>query len=334
VKPVGTGPYLVKQWQMNRFVGLVKNPDWWNTEAGGPYIDTIHMPVIPETSAAWLEFQKGEIDYTWVPTAETRSSAEKPEVKSGEWTTQEWPQLTIGATGVNWTDKVVGGPQNLELRQALAYAYDRETAINVVGQGVQEPATGVIPLGLPGAEGKELPYPQDPEKAKALVQGLGEVPTLANWDVVDSNTQKIDEVIQAGWVDAGLDVDLEFFEWGTFLDKLSDPDGGSQLFGSGWMADYPSVDNFVYTFFHSSASPMLSTFYSNPEVDELLDRARRTVNDEERLDLYLQAEHIALSDVAVIPYSSYRAYRITNNRIASFVYTPMGAVDMWTLWVK
>jgi ABC-type transport system substrate-binding protein len=79
---------------------------------------------------------------------------------------------------------------------------------------------------------------------------------------------------------------------------------------------------------------MMGTYYDNAEVDRLLEQARRTVDDKARLDLYLQAEKIALDEVSVIPLYSYRAYRITNNRIANFAYTPMGAVDMWTLWVK
>ena len=237
-------------------------------------------------------------------------------------------------TGINSTDSVVGGSQNLELRQALSFGYARDAVINVVGQGTQAPATGVIPLGLPGAEGKQLPYPEDAAQAATLVQGLGAVPVIAHWDPIGGSAQKQDEALQAGWAEVGLKVKLEFFEWSTFLEKQHLPDGGSQLFGVGWAADYPSVDNFVYTFFHSSTSPMLGTFYSNAQVDELLDRARRTVDDEARLDLYLQAEKIALADVAMIPAYSERAYRITNNRIANFVYPPMGCVDMWTLWVK
>ena len=93
VKPVGTGPYLVERWRMNRDVDLVKNPDWWNTAAGGPYLDAIHFPIIPDVNTMWLEFQKGSIDFTVVPPGQTRSSAQMPEVKHGEWTAQEWPQL-------------------------------------------------------------------------------------------------------------------------------------------------------------------------------------------------------------------------------------------------
>jgi oligopeptide transport system substrate-binding protein len=332
--PVGTGPYLVKAWRPNQYVDLIRNPDWWEGEAGGPYIDTLHMPIITSQDSTWLEFQKGDLDATGVPLAVVPTASSMPQVKSGEWTAKAYPTLSIIYIGINWTDADVGGDENLELRKALSYGAVRDEIVNVLEHGVSTAATGVIPAGLPGADRQTLPYPEDAAKARETVQGLGTVPALHLWEGSGANALKEDEALQAGWAAAGLQVKIDSFEWGTYLDMLSKPDGGSQLFGGGWGADYPSVDNFVYTFFDSVTSRMICTFYSNTEVDRLLDQARRTVDDKARLDLYLEAERLAMQDAPVIPISSYRVFMISNNRIGGFAVDTMGQVDMWKLWVK
>ena len=74
------------------------------------------------------------------------------------------------------------------------------------------------------------------------------------------------------------------------------------LFLLGWMADYPAMDNFLYPLFHSSQIGANNYFfYDNPEVDRLIETARRTVDEKQRLDLYAQAEKIVLEDVARHP---------------------------------
>jgi oligopeptide transport system substrate-binding protein len=335
-KPVGTGPYLVKKWVQNQYIDLVKNPDWWNKAEGGPFIDTLHMPVIFKSSTCWLDFQKGDLDFAYVPSAQITTSQNMPQVKTGEWSARNWPNLSFFAVAFNWTDKTVGGAENLKLRQALAYGTDREALVNVVMQGLPTPATGIIPIGLPGEGQMTLPYPQDAEKAKQLVQELGSVPDLAYWDVPDPGNEAWDEALQAGWKDVGVKVNLQMFEGTTFYDKLREGNkgSGSQMWTTGWVADYPSVDNFIYPFFDSSAWSLNQTFYSNPTVDDLIEKARGTIDDKARLDLYLQAEKIGLADACLIPLYYPAGYRVTNNRIANFALNPMNFVDMWTLWVK
>ncbi len=88
-KPVGTGPYMVESWKNNQSITLVKNPDYWNKAAGGPYIDTIDMPIINSAQTQWLEFQKGSIDYSVVPPGQVAAAEDNPKVKSGEWTAKK-----------------------------------------------------------------------------------------------------------------------------------------------------------------------------------------------------------------------------------------------------
>jgi oligopeptide transport system substrate-binding protein len=333
-KPVGTGPYMVESWKNNQSITLLKNPAYWDKSIGGPYIDTINMPIILESQTEWLEFQKGSLDYTSVPPGQVAAAEANPKVKSGEWTAKKWPNLGVAFTGINMTDKLLG--QNLELRKALAMSADAQNVINIISEGVNLPATGYVPVGIPGYLADQTPYPYDPEGAKAIVTGLGTIPDINYWYNTDAGHQKVGEVLQAGWAKVGINIKLSNFEWGTFLDKLSKgtQGSGSQLFRMGWSADYPSMDNFLYPLFQTAAARTMYTFYSNKEVDTMLQQARSTADAQQRYNLYAQAEKLILTDMPAIPLYFYRDFRVTNNRIANFVHNPMTLTDMWTLWVK
>ena len=326
---------MVQSWKNNQSVTLVKNPDYWDQASGGPYIDTINMPIITSSQTEWLEFQKGSTDYTAVPPGQVAAAEAKPEVKSGTWTAKRWPNLGVYFIGMNMTDKTLGS--DLELRKAISQSTDAQNVINIVNEGVSIPATGYVPVGIPGYKAEQNPYPYDPAAAKTAVDGMGGAPTLQYWYNTDEGHQKVAEVLQAGWQKAGIEVKLSNFEWGTFLDKLSkgNKGSGSQLFRMGWLADYPSMDNFLYPLFQSDQSRTGSyTFYSNKQVDDLLMQARSTQDAQQRYNLYAQAEKLILTDMPASPLYFYRDFRVTNNRIANFVHNPMGLTDMWTLWVK
>lgn len=335
-QPIGTGPYMVESWKNNQSITLVKNPDFWDkSEGAGPYIDTIEMPIITSSQTGWLEFQKGTLDYSTVPPGQVAAAEAKPEVTSGEWTAKRWPALAVYFIGMNMTDPALG--EDLELRKAISMSTDSQNVINIVNEGVSLPAGGYVPEGIPGYKAEQNPYAYNPEEAKTIVDGMGGAPTLQYWYNTDEGHQKIAEVLQAGWETAGIDVKLSNFEWGTFLDKLSkgNKGSGSQLFRMGWIADYPSMDNFLYPLFQSDQARTGSyTFYSNTEVDGLLQEARSTQDAQQRYNLYLQAEKLILTDMPASPLYFYRDFRVSNNRIANFVHNPMGFTDMWTLWVK
>ena len=72
-KPVGSGPYTVTTWVHKQYIDLAKNPTPWDTANAG-YVDAIHMPIIVSSQTSWLQFQKGEVDFTHVPPGQIRAS--------------------------------------------------------------------------------------------------------------------------------------------------------------------------------------------------------------------------------------------------------------------
>lgn len=337
-KPVGTGPYMVESWVQNQSVDLVKNPDYWNKASAG-YVDKIHMPVIQDSNTQWLAFQKGDIDFSVVPPGQLQTAANNANVKSGAWVAKKWPALSTYFIYVNMSDKVLGYPAGAKgtmLRQALAYSLDQTHVINNVKEGEDLPATGIIPVGIPGFRPDQSPYKYDLAKAQALLKQYGTVPTLQLWFNTDLGHQKVCEALQAGWQQAGIPTTLNNYEWSTYLGKLlkGNSGAGDQLFRLGWIADYPSMDNFMQLFTSANSATLSYTFYKNPQFDALVSKARSTVDATARQDLYAQAEKMALTDIPVLPVYFYRDFRMMNNRVQGQVFDPMYFVDMWKVWVK
>lgn len=330
-KPVGDGPYMVQEWQHKKQIVLVKNPNFWDKSRAG-YVDTINMPIYLNPSTEWLEFQKGTTDFSSVPAGQVTPAENNPKVKSGEWTAYKYPNLGIYYVGFNMSNPVVGGASGLPLRQMLYYASDTQNVINVVNEGVSLPATGYVPTGIKGFIPNQSPYSYDPEKAKALMAQVGTVPKMTYWYNTEGDHQKIAEALLAGWQPLGINVELSGFEWATFLEKIKGTD--HEMFRMGWVADYPSMDNFLFPIFQSKQSPYMGFFYNNPDFDALLQKARGTVDDTARYALYGQAEKMALTDIPAIPLYTYRDFRVTNNRVGGFDRNSMGYTDMWKVWIK
>ena len=331
-KPVGTGPYMVTDWSHKSAIEMAKNTDYWD-KANAGYVDNIHMPIITSSQTAWLQFQKGDVDYTHLPPGQFKAAESMPQTTSGEWTVKGWTYISNDYIIFNMNDKVVGGTQGLDLRKALYMASDAQSVVNIVHEGQATVATSFTPQGLPGWAPDLSPYKtNDPEGAKAILANLT-VPTLNYWYNTDEGNQKTAEVLQAGWKDVGVNVTLANFEWATFLDKTSKGEG--QIYRSGWIADYPSLDNFLYPLFESSQPPQLNNaFYKNPQFDALIQQARGTADANQRYDLYHQAETLMLTDAPTVALDYPLAVRATNNRMGGFFYDPLGFVDMWKLWVK
>ncbi len=332
-KPVGSGPYMVEEWVHHEHLDVVRNPDWWDEASGGPYVDRIHFAVMRNIYTQWLSFEDGDLDFSGVPPGEMSAVAEMKQVRGGLWTAKKYPVLAIGFVGIDLTRPGLGGDENLPLRRALSQAVDRAAAVRVVGQGLPQTATGLVPPGVPGGGGDELPYPYDPAEAREILTDLASVPEFEYWYPTDLQNQQTAEALQAGWQSVGLTVDLHNIEWGTFLDMLAQH--GIDLFSAGWIADYPSIDAFLFPLYHSDLSPLGSgTSYSDPEVDRLLVEARGTTDESARVSLYRRAEEIILRDAPVIPVYFMRDFRVTDNRIGGFRYRPDGYIDMWRLWVR
>ena len=333
--PVGTGPYLFQRSTPGTSIDLVRNPQWWDT-SGGPYIDTIHYEVFSSISSMMLAFQKGLLDWTFVPNSQVASSRSLPRVTSGDWQAVSTPRLNQTYLGMNMNNPLVGGQQGLPLRQALTYGCDRQAAIDAASDGVYLVPTGLVPPGVPGSQKVTEPYAHDPAKAAELLKQTGPV-TLDLIYPSDPFRKALVETLTASYAKIGITIKPRGIAWNVYQSPESpivSPGNKLQLFLFGWMADYPSMDNFLSPLFESDSGPFGAGFYSNPQVDDLLSRARATPDQQARIQLYAEAEQKILADAPVIPLVVYADYRLTNSRVANVKFNSMGWADLWRAWVR
>ena len=341
-KPVGTGPYMVQRWAQGKYVDLVKNPDYWDTANAG-YVDRVHMPIM-DMPTQWKEFQKGALDIAWVAGDQVDVAKQAASARADSWTARAWPTLAVIFVSIDQRSLRLGGDANLLRREALSYGVDRDALMAVDADvwappGEGAPATGIVPDGIPHVDAGGLVYPSDPDKAKQIVQEVSPLPSFLylSWGVVPQATHGL-SVLDPVLVRAGerpVSTSRATATSGTRTSARRSA-GEGDLSLSGWIADYPSPDNFLYLLFHSrhSGAGSIWTYYDDADVDRLLEEARATLDERQRLNLYAQAEKMVLTDAPVIPLYFCAYFCVTNDRVQGQAVDPMGNVDAWKVWVK
>ncbi|MCX7832222.1 MAG: ABC transporter substrate-binding protein [Actinobacteria bacterium] len=322
--PIGTGPFKFVSWKHNQEVVIERNTDYWGEE---PYLDKVVFRVFEDENTAFMEFKAGNLHDCAIPTGQLKATKEDPNygpmVKIG-------PELAIYYYGFNMEKGVFAKDKNLRL--AIEYATDRDAIINTVMEGLPIPATGIVPKGIPGYVEGQSPYKYDEAKAKEYWEKSSKPKEITLWYNTSEGHQKIAEAAQAGYKKVGINVKLTNLEWGTFLDKVMK--GECDFFRMGWIADYPSMDNFLYPLFHSSEKGNNNmTFYSNPEVDKLLEEARKETNEEKRHELYRQAEKKILEDAPLVPIYFYQFARVVQPDVKNYHISAMGLVPFEQIWL-
>ncbi|MDZ7837302.1 MAG: ABC transporter substrate-binding protein [Actinomycetota bacterium] len=188
---------------------------------------------------------------------------------------------------------------------------------------------------MPGFQENASVVSYDPEKAAQLLEEAGYpngegLPTLKLGYNTGSSHEIIAEAVQADAADLGVNIELEGYEWGTMLEKAQS--GEINFFRLGWLADYPTMDNFLFPLFHSESSDNYAS-YSNPEVDALLEEARATLDEDERIAKYREVENMILNEHAFALIYFYGARRIVQPYVQGFFLDNMENYNMRDVWL-
>ncbi|HID32369.1 MAG TPA: hypothetical protein EYP24_03210 [bacterium (Candidatus Stahlbacteria)] len=319
VHPIGAGPFQFRDW-IGHIIRLEAFEHYFE---GKPLIDGIEVHLLPSIKVGIELYQRDELDI--VPLrAEFTSMIPADEVYT-------FPLHSVRYLGINLRAK---SPfKDLRLRQAINMAIDRERFVNECLGGWGIPAFGIFPPGLSSydPEIKKLNV-YDPDQAREIAAefGLGETFPL---DVYDNES-----AIRTGeWIcnelrKIGLKVEVapraNLLEW-TYLGK-------SILATKGWITDNGDPDNFLFPLFHSSSWGKTgnSSFYSNSEVDQLIEKARTIRNRLERDELYRKIERRIIEDLPVIPLAhSFSGYAV-KKRVRGFIPDPFDVVNPTSIWLE
>ncbi|MFH0939852.1 MAG: ABC transporter substrate-binding protein [Planctomycetota bacterium] len=299
--PVGVGAFTLKEWRDNEVLILTRNEDYFK---GKPKLSKIKFFIMKEPNTRLENFFAGELDASDIPYGRVKDA----KVRAGadhilEYDTFRTNYLGIGFPNGEFKNRKELSPfgVNKLVRQAMAYALDREYLCDRVLEGRGIPAKSILPPKMPGYKEDRSGWPKNIAKAKALLAQAGfpdgqGLPPMTILHRNDENTKKLAQVLALDLEKIGLTIELQAREWNSFLEMVEiEP---RPLFLLGWVADYPDPDNFLYVLFHSAqwGAPGNHTWYSNPEVDRLTEQARNTLDLKARISLYQKAEDILLDE--------------------------------------
>ncbi len=287
-KPIGTGPYIFKEWVAGDRITLAANKDYFE---GRPYIDRYIMRMIPDTATMFLELKRYSIDMMGLTPLQAVRQTDYATFKR-EFNRFRYLDFSYAYLGYNLKHQFF---KDKRVRQAITYAIDKKEIIDgiLLGQGVA--ATGPIKPDMWAYNGNVRKCDYDPVKAVSLLQEAGFVkgsdgmlkkdgkPFEFTILTSQGNDVRIRcaEFIQKKLADVGIKVKIRVIEWASFISEFIDKKNFEAVI-LGWTIPQ---DPDLFDIWHSSKQgPKELNFisYANSEVDELLVKARHTLKQEER----------------------------------------------------
>ena len=323
--PVGCGPFKVARWERSNYLELAAFGDYYR---GRPKLDRVVIRFIENPASAMEEYKSGGLE--WM---DEMAGSETEIARSLPRDYRKGPYLATYYYGMNLARPPFRG--NVNLRKAFNYAVNRETICAQIFEGTHTIAHGILPPGTPGFNPGLKGFDYDPEKAREYLAKAGYPggKGLAPIDLWVNNNQKMLQVaqkVQADLKAVGVPVRIQAVDFANFLQAVRgtpQTPGEALFYKFGWQADYPDPDAFLYWLLHSrNAGPAGNMArYSNPKVDELLDRARSLLRMEERIPLYREAERIAVEeDAAWLFVSNYTERFLVKPYVKGVVLSPLG----------
>jgi ABC-type transport system substrate-binding protein len=283
--PVGTGPYVLKQWLPNRQVVLRRRDDYFQ---GRSRVHGIVYRVIPEDLTAVAEFELGNLDVITIPASEYSRYRASP----------RWSGLISSIKGIdtyylglNCERPPFDDPR---LRRAVGLAIDRKKILATLYEGRGRLASGPVPDVLRQWPAPEMPA-YDPEEARRIIKEL-DPPKVNFYVTADQEVVDMAEVIQSYLEAAGLRVRIRQLEWSAYLDATNK--GEPDMFWLSWWADYPDPENFLFPLFDSSniGTSGNRVRYRNPAVDALIEKGQHSTSRQRRNEYYREAEGLIVRD--------------------------------------
>jgi oligopeptide transport system substrate-binding protein len=338
--PIGNGPFkMTEPWSHDQLIKVVKRADYTGTM---PHVDGIDFKIYKDDPTAYLDFQAGNLDFTRLPTGQFKDAVGQYGKSSDGLTANpgnqvlDGPELGIYEIVIDTQNSLF--KDNPDLRQALSLAVNRQAIVDTLYEGTRKVATNIIPAGVPGYEDGAFKYAKyDIDAAKAALvksgfpdgKGLPTIPLSFN---NDSDHGPIMELVQADLKAIGINTTLDGSAAKDYWKKAGD--GGETFFigRSGWSADYPAIDNFLYYLYYSKGGNNYS-HVQDPVIDKAILDARSMVDPAAAL----AAEQAAVKligdycpDIAVMYYAH---FEVTSDKVHNLVYGPMTNIDYRSVWL-
>ena len=322
--PIGTGPFVFKEWKKGSHVILERNPNYW--DAGKPYLDRVVFRFINDASSRAAAFESGEAQIgglSPVPLADVARMS-------------KLPQIEIETRGYDYMSPVYlmevnmrrGPLADVRVRRALAHAIDRAALAKVVWFGYGVPAVSPVPSTIKAfhAPPDDAKYPFDPKRAEALLDEAGHkrgadgkrFKVTLDYMPFGADYQRSAEFVKQQLGRVGIDAEIRNTDLPTYAKRIySDYDYDLTL---GYYGAFPDPTQGLQRIFWSKAVGKGVVFtnsndYRNPMMDQVLEGAQTENDRAKRFEMFARMQRIAMTDLPVVPLMEMRLFTISNRAV-------------------
>jgi peptide/nickel transport system substrate-binding protein len=321
--PIGSGPFRFVSAETDKEVVIERNDDYWGAKAK---LARVRFSVVPDATTEALELRKGSADLIINSlTPDTVLTLERGPFLAVEHA----PGTEVQYLGFNLRDPIL---KDVRVRQAIAYALDRQPMIKYLWRGQAQPARSILPPQSWAYNGNLPAYEHDAGRARALLDAAGYPAVNGVRFHITMKTSTVEStrlmvaVIQQQLREVEIALDIRSFESATFLADVTH--GSFQLYGLRWVGGNQDPD--IFYVFHSSRFPPNGSnrgYYSNSRVDALIDQARREVDPRIRKPLYAEVQNILAEELPYINLWFLDNVLVHTRRVKNLKLNPAGNYD-------
>lgn len=322
--PVGTGPFIFKEWVKDDKIVLEKNIDYFGEVA---QVDEVIFRVIPDNGARFMELQAGTIDIMNGLNPQDIAQVD------GNDSLQiiRRPSMNVGYMAMN-TDKE-GPMSNKLVRQAINLAIDKDKLVTLF-EGMGKAAKNPMPPSLWGYNDKIEDYGYDVEEAKRLLAEAGygdgftvKLNSMSNPRPYLPQPKLTAQAIQQMLAAVNITVEIVESDWDTHLEITENAEHDMAFLG--WTGDNGDPDNFLYVLLDKDNAKVGSAgniaFYKNDEVHDLLIQAQTEMDKDIRTELYMRAQEIIHEDAPWFPIAHTTPPLAVNKKVKNYIPHPTGS---------
>jgi peptide/nickel transport system substrate-binding protein len=322
--PVGTGPFVFKEWIKNDHVSATRNPNYW--KPGLPYLDSVSYKGISDPTVILNGMKANDLQATYgiaaKDVADMKSDPNMQLILK--------PSTSVSSLRLN---NAVAPFDKKEIRQAVSWAIDRAAIEKALYFDTGVPVNSFLGPQNLGYDASITLYKQrDLDKAKQLLSAGGQ-PNGFKFDAQTTNSSealKLAQAIKSQLEDIGVTMNLQLVDGVTLLQKLVDKQfQASFVTFNGGVEPFQGFNRFFY-----SKSPIDVYGYNSPDFDALLLKAAGTADQAARVAIYKQLTDMLSEDCPWVFLRAPAQTELFRKEIQGYVFNPDGVLHLETVWIK
>ncbi len=354
VKAVGTGPFVLSNLDEDISIILKKNEKYHGVDEYGnqlPFLDALSIQFIKDKKTELFEFRKRNLDMIYrLPTdyileiLDETLSDNKGEY--GDYVLQRVPEMATQFLTFNLQNTIFS---DINVRKAFNYAIDREKILDFVlnGEGFAPGVHGITPPVLSDYDIEDIDgYTLNVDSARYFLDKAGyrdgknfpKIELFLNPEG-ERNTNVAIEIQKQLKDHLNINIELTILPFAQLIEKSFQ--GSFSLMRAGWVADYPSAENFLWIFYGENVPnnkerisyPNISR-YNNSQFDRYFNEALNAKSIEEANVLFKKAEKGLMNDAPIVVLWYDEGYRLIQSYVNNFPNNPMQYRDFSEVYFK